>query len=63
METLNGSIQVSVGDDESTIGLLVERDGLFAGTILSADQLQHLAELLTGQLGFRRSPRHQSADM
>jgi len=35
IETINGQVQVSGRDGNASIGLLVERDGLFGGTFPS----------------------------
>ena len=46
IETINGSVQVSRGSGKSWAGLLVERDGVFSGTLLSEGQAQQLSKLL-----------------
>ena len=46
IETLNGRVQVSNAGTE-TVGLLVERGGYSAGTLLSQKDAEHLAKLLS----------------
>jgi hypothetical protein len=62
VETINGRIQLSGETGESTVGLLVERDSLFAGTLLSRDQAHQLLEGLAAYLGAASSPADQPAD-
>ena len=57
IETINGSVQVSAAKGESTIGILVERDGLFGGTLLTAAQARYLSRVL-----FKCSRLRKSAD-
>ena len=51
VQTENGSVQVSHGG--GTIGLLVERDGIGVGTILTPAQVKVLRGAL---LGSKKSP-------
>jgi hypothetical protein len=46
IETINGQVQVSCRDGSASIGLLVERDGIFGGTLLSRAQAEQLANAL-----------------
>ena len=58
IETMNGRVQVSRANAESDqLGIIVERDGLFGGALLSLPQADQLARLL-----LRRDGLHQSAD-
>lgn len=46
IKTLNGKVQVSAPPGESKMGLLVERDELFCGVLLTPAQAQELAQVL-----------------
>ncbi len=46
IETINGQVQVSCRDGSASVGLLVERDGIFGGTLLSVEQAEQLANAL-----------------
>jgi hypothetical protein len=58
VETENGRVQVSMAPETDTVGLLVERDGLFGGTLLTRAQAEKLARVL-----LKRNRLSQSADM
>ena len=49
IETINGRIQVSAASGESQFGLIVERDDLFCGVLLTPAQAKELASLLLGR--------------
>ncbi len=55
IETINGQVQVSGRDGSASIGLLVERDGLFGGTLLSLAQAEQLANVLLNRARLRQS--------
>jgi hypothetical protein len=55
LETNNGRVQVSGHPGESQIGLLVERDSLFAGTLLSPANAQELARVLLKRAGLHEA--------
>lgn len=58
VDTKNGRIQVSDrGGESNQLGILVERDGLFCGTLLSPAQAHQLARLL-----LKRNRLRESAD-
>ena len=46
VETINGRIQVSAVSGESRLGIVVERDDLFCGVLVSDAQAKKLARLL-----------------
>ena len=47
VEAINGTVQISASREMKTIGLLVERDRLFGGVLLTTAQAQELARLLS----------------
>jgi hypothetical protein len=65
IETINGRVQVSATSGESQLGLLVERDDLFCGVLLTPAQAEELARLLLNETGFvnrKPSPAHNPVD-
>lgn len=54
IETINGQVQIFCRDGSASIGLLVERDGIFGGTILSLTQAEQLANALLEKTGKSR---------
>ncbi len=53
IDTINGRLVVSSHPDDKTIGILVERDGLFGGTLLTLSQAEELSGLLLDRLRLR----------
>lgn len=51
IETINGRVQVSGHPGDAHIGLLVERESLFGGTLMTAAQARELADMLLNCVG------------
>jgi hypothetical protein len=62
-DVLNGRVQVSGPTADRTIGLLVERDELFCGVILSHTEAQKLAHYVLERLRISEAVDTSSANV
>jgi hypothetical protein len=53
LPTINGRIQLSIGG--GSVGIIVERAGLFGGTLLSRAQAEVFAREVLKRLGFNEA--------